>query len=76
MFEKYEDIVSVEDLVSMLQIGKSTAYKLLQDGTIPSLRIGKVYKVPKRAVEQYVLQNTFPILISPSKLSNINRLSS
>ena len=50
MFADYPDIVSVEDLMQMLSIGRNTAYSLLQDGSIISFRIGECYKITKQSV--------------------------
>ena len=50
LFEDYPDIVSAEDLMRMLGIGRNTAYTLLQDGSICSFRIGKCYKIIKQSV--------------------------
>ena len=54
MLRRYKDILSVKELCEILHIGKNTAYRLLQSGEIPSVRIGKVYKIPKQAVEKYL----------------------
>lgn len=54
MFENYPDIVSVKQLQTMLGIGKSTAYVLLTSGQIKSIRIGRVYKIPKINVINYI----------------------
>ena len=32
MFENYDDVVHVEDLMEMLDIGRNKAYELLQSG--------------------------------------------
>lgn len=37
-----------------LNIGKSTLYNLLRNGEIRSFKIGKVWKIPRSAVEEYV----------------------
>ena len=50
MFEKYPDIVTVDNLMEMLHIGKSSAYALLQQNKIRHVRIGKKYLIPKHAV--------------------------
>lgn len=47
MFEAYPDVMSVDELCSALKIGKNTAYKLIKDKAIKSLKIGKSYKIPK-----------------------------
>lgn len=54
MFNKYPDIVDVKQLCKMLNIGKNTAYKLLTDNKIKYVKIGRVYKIPKRHIEDFV----------------------
>ena len=55
MFDKFNDILSVDDLCQALNIGRNTAYKLLNNGTIKSIRIGKVHKIPKVSLIGYAL---------------------
>ena len=54
MFNYYPDILSVKQLCEILCIGKNTAYRLLQSGEIRSIKIGKVYKIPKKEVYKYL----------------------
>ena len=54
MFENYTDILSVGQLCPALDIGRNTAYKLLNSGTIKSIRIGKTHKIPKIWVMEYI----------------------
>ena len=54
MFNSYPDILSVKQLCEILDIGKNTAYRLLQSGEIKSIKIGKVYKIPKKEVHKYL----------------------
>jgi excisionase family DNA binding protein len=49
-----EDVLTVKEMMDMLAIGKNTAYKLLHDGTIESFRIGTIYKVLRKSVEEYI----------------------
>ena len=41
------DILSPDEVMDYLQIGRNTVYKLLKSGEIPSIRIGKKYRTPK-----------------------------
>ena len=50
MFEEYPDVVTVNHLMKMLNIGKSSAYELLKNNQIGSVRVGKRYIIPKKAV--------------------------
>ena len=54
MFNSYPDVLSVKQLCEILDIGKNTAYKLLQSGEIKNIKIGKVYKIPKKEVRRYI----------------------
>ena len=54
MLKKYPDVLNVKQLCEVLGIGKNTAYKLLKNREIKALRIGTVYKIPKREVIKYL----------------------
>lgn len=56
MFNKYNDILTVDELCEVLNIGKNTAYKLLKNGDIKSIKIGRIYKIPKKNVKKYILK--------------------
>jgi len=55
MFRNYPDILTVEEVCSALNIGKNTAYQLIKNGDLKSIRIGKVHKIPKIWLIEYVL---------------------
>ncbi|WP_242301758.1 helix-turn-helix domain-containing protein [Bacillus cereus group sp. BfR-BA-01361] len=55
MFENYDDVVNIEDLMEMLNIGRNKAYELLQSGEVRSFKVGKSYRIPKVCIQQYVL---------------------
>lgn len=48
MLESYSDVLTAEDLMVILHIGRSKVYELLRENTIPNLRIGKKYIIPKQ----------------------------
>ena len=58
MFNKYNDILTVDELCEVLKIGKNTAYSLLRNNEIGSVKIGKTYKIPKKSVIKYLSKNT------------------
>lgn len=59
----YPDILTSEHVMNILNIGRNTTYKLLSCGLIPSIRIGKLYRIQKSklisALDQYT--DGFPI---------------
>ena len=56
MFKEYPDIVSVSQLMEMLQIGQVLAYSLVKNGKIKARKVGREYKIPKVNVIAYVLK--------------------
>lgn len=50
------EILTVGEMMEMLYIGKNTAYQLLNDGVIEAFRIGNTWKIPKAAVDQYIIR--------------------
>lgn len=51
------DIVTVEEVMDMLYVGKNTVYQLLNAGEIEAFRIGQAWKIPRAAVEHYILRS-------------------
>ncbi len=49
-------LLSVDEMAELLSIGRSKAYALVQDGTLPSLRIGRSVRIPLSALEDWVEQ--------------------
>lgn len=43
-----------EDLPPMLGLSRATVYKLLSEGTIRSVRVGKRYVIPVEAVAEFL----------------------
>lgn len=57
MFSNYPDVVSINEFMQMLSIGKNTAYSLLQNGTVKSIRVGRQYRIPKQFIIEYLIHN-------------------
>jgi excisionase family DNA binding protein len=55
MLEQYQDILSVYDVAEALYIGKNRVYELLEKKLLKGFRIGRVWKIPKEALKEYIL---------------------
>lgn len=55
MLNNYEDILTVPDVAQILYIGKNRVYELLDNGDLKGFRIGRVWKIPKEALLEYIL---------------------
>ena len=55
MFDNYDDILTVAEVMELLYVGKNTVYRLLQDGELRGFRIGKTWRIPKLCLEEYII---------------------
>ncbi len=54
IFTQYGDVVTVDEVMEMLKLGKNTVYNLLKDRKIESLRVGTRYVIPKKSVINFL----------------------
>lgn len=54
IFLEYSDIVTVDEVMKMLRLGKNTVYKLLKDDEIMNVKVGARYIIPKQSVIEFV----------------------
>ena len=54
IFSEYSDIVTVDDVMKMLRLGKNTVYKLLKDDKMTNVKVGARYVIPKQSVIEFV----------------------
>ena len=55
MLEAYEDLLTPEDCMEILQIGRNQIYTLLAEGSIKAFRIGsRKWKIPKESLILYI----------------------
>lgn len=54
MFENYDDILNVEEACEALKIGYNAMYKLLNTGKLKGYRNGRVWRIPKAALVEYI----------------------
>lgn len=47
-------VLKVEDLMPILSIGRNMAYELVRSGQIYSVRVGRSYRIPVDALEEYL----------------------
>ena len=47
-------LLTVREAAKFLRIGRNLAYELVARGEIPSVRLGRVIRVPRTALEQWL----------------------
>ena len=56
MFADYPDVVGVAELQTMLRVGRKLAYRLIVEGEIQALHVGRTYRIPKINIIAYLTQ--------------------
>lgn len=56
MLEEYADILTAEEACEALRIGYNAMYELLNSGKLKGFRNGRVWRIPKVAVQDYILK--------------------
>ena len=54
MNEKPGEVMTIEELAAYLKIPKSTLYKLVREGKIPSQKIGRHWRFRKGAIDHWL----------------------
>lgn len=54
MLKSYPDILNIHELCEVLAISTKTGYKLLREGKISSVKVGRIYRIPKVSLLSYM----------------------
>ena len=57
MLEEYADILTVEEACEALRVGYNALYALLGSGELKAYRNGRTWRIPKIAIQDYILQS-------------------
>lgn len=60
------DVLTIDELATYLKIPKSTLYKLVREGKIPSQKIGRHWRFRKEAIDRW-LEEMRATLLKPTK---------
>jgi excisionase family DNA binding protein len=53
-FNELSDVLTVEDLMDVLHIGRSTAYKLVNSDKLRTIKVGAKHLIPKASVMDFL----------------------
>jgi len=71
---EYDDLpvmLKVEEVTALLQLSRGATYKMISRGIIPSVRFGKIIRVPKVALLP-LLQKPAPLRQRPTTAGRLN----
>lgn len=56
----YPDILTIDDAMDILKIGRNQCYELLRKGILKGFKIGcKAWKIPKESLEEFINTNGY-----------------
>ena len=57
MLEQYDDILTTDEACEALRIGYNALYELLGTGKLKGYRNGRTWRIPKLAIQEYILSS-------------------
>ena len=46
--------LTVAEVASLMRVSKMTVYRLVHSGEMPAVRVGRSFRVPEKAVDDYL----------------------
>lgn len=56
MFEKYKDVVTLEEFAEIMRTGNRSAVKILKENSIPYRKLRGSYRIPKQAIIDFFMK--------------------
>lgn len=53
---EHTELLTFEEFVEALSISESFAYKLLSRGTIRGIKLGRVWRIPRKSIDEYIME--------------------
>ena len=50
----YPDVMNIEDMSKALSISTKTGYKLIREGKVTAMKVGRTYRIPKIHLLNYL----------------------
>lgn len=54
VFREYPDVMDAKQVSQLLNVSTKTVYKLIREGSLSSLKVGREFRIPKVNVMRYV----------------------
>ena len=49
------DLLTLSEFAEELNISESFAYHLLSEGTIKGIKLGRVWRIPRKSIDDYIM---------------------
>lgn len=55
--QRHDDFMTVAEVAVIMRVSKMTVYRLVHSGELPAVRVGRSFRVPAHAVDDYLRQS-------------------
>lgn len=63
-------LLHADEAAALLGLGRSTVYRLLQSGELPSIRVGRAVRVPRASLARWIAAQTGEPVDLPTRNGN------
>jgi excisionase family DNA binding protein len=49
----HEKVYTVDEVASIFRVTRRTIRQLIHSGTLPAMRLGRIYRIPQSAIDRY-----------------------
>ncbi|MEV7445656.1 helix-turn-helix domain-containing protein [Streptomyces sp. NPDC091204] len=56
--------LTVAEVASVMGVSKMAVYRLVHNGHLPAIRVGRSFRVPENAVHEYLRESEHPLHLS------------
>jgi excisionase family DNA binding protein len=56
-------LLTVAEIAEELRVSKMTVYRLIHDGELAHVRVGRGYRVPQPSFDEYIAVNTYQVAL-------------
>ena len=53
-----EELIDLEEMCNILKCGYNAAYNLLREHKVPCFKQGRIWKIPRRGIDEYIRQQS------------------
>ena len=53
--------LTVQEVAKLMRVSSMTVYRLIKAGDLPAVRVGRSFRVPRHAVEEYLRSAYFDV---------------
>ena len=71
-----DDLLTTKQLMEILQVDRTTIYRMMNDGRLPAIRVGGQWRFSRQAIEKWLGENKPTAMLEPKAETAVLEASS